>query len=44
MFMCIITSIANYGHILFTDNWYSSLNLFQKLQTMKTNARNNEIQ
>lgn len=42
MFMC--TLIANYEHILFMDNQYSSSNLFQKLQSIKTNTRNSEIQ
>lgn len=36
MFMCI--PIANFGHTLFMDNWYSSPNLFQKLQSMQINA------
>nr|XP_031847540.1 piggyBac transposable element-derived protein 4-like [Nomia melanderi] len=36
MFMC--TPISNFRHTLFLDNWYSSPNLFQKLQSIKTNA------
>lgn len=36
LFMC--TPIANFGHTLFMDSWYSSPNLFQKLQSMQINA------
>ncbi|XP_015185810.1 PREDICTED: piggyBac transposable element-derived protein 4-like [Polistes dominula] len=36
MFMC--TPISNFGHTLFLDDWFSSPNLFQKLQSIKTNA------
>lgn len=35
--MFMSTPIAGYGHTLFLDNWYSSPNLFQKLQSIKTN-------
>lgn len=36
MFMC--TPVANLGHTLFMDSWYSSPNLFQKLQSMQIHA------
>ncbi|CAK9832752.1 PiggyBac transposable element-derived protein 4 [Anthophora retusa] len=36
--MSMCTPIANSGHTLFLDNWYSSPNLFRKLQSIQTNA------
>ncbi|XP_017765490.1 PREDICTED: piggyBac transposable element-derived protein 4-like, partial [Eufriesea mexicana] len=36
--MSMYRPIANFGHTLFTGNWYSSPNLFQKLQSMQVNA------
>ncbi|XP_015175258.1 PREDICTED: piggyBac transposable element-derived protein 4-like, partial [Polistes dominula] len=36
--MFMFTPISNFGHTLFLDNSYSSPNLFQKLQSIKTNA------